>query len=112
MKKIEILSLVAVVLYIVSILAWGIFDNHFNIEGHSDKSFANYYLIKSILNNNVLFLAYFAIAIWMFIEARKVKLLPWVWILLSLVFGLLAPILFYVYRIFQIVNSDNENNQK
>ena len=45
------------------------------------------------------------IAVGLFIVARRGKETPWVWALLGLLYGLVAPLLFYVVRIYDRLES-------
>lgn len=44
------------------------------------------------------------IAIWLFTLAKRHNMTPWVWVLFSLVGGLLAPILFFAIKIYETLN--------
>jgi hypothetical protein len=48
-----------------------------------------------------------AIGIWLFIQARQSKNVPWIWLLFGLFYGLIAAVLFYIMRIYESKNPQN-----
>lgn len=49
------------------------------------------------------------IAIFLFIEAKKVKYNKILWLGLGLAFGIVAIVLFYIYRIYENTQNNNQN---
>jgi len=95
MKKIEIAALLGTIIYIIAFLlqvATQTFHAHFINE--LNWSIANVALVST---SRVIALLFFhiVIAAWMARLAKRAERPMWVWIMFGIVFGLLAPILFF-----------------
>lgn len=56
-----------------------------------------------------------AIAVWLFIQATRDGAARWVWVLLAVIFGLSAPILYFLLRILQelkLIRAGQETRQQ
>ncbi|MFO8012860.1 MAG: hypothetical protein R6X20_06085 [Phycisphaerae bacterium] len=42
-----------------------------------------------------------AVGVWLFAAARKAGASPWVWLVFGLLFGVVAAVLFYVWRLYE-----------
>ena len=103
-KKIEKLAILAIVLYIIS----GVFktmryDFFHELVNYLKWSPTNVILL-TIPIAVITYLVHIGIAIWLYIIAKKEKASPWIWALLGLVSGILAPILFYVIKVYEKLN--------
>ena len=98
-KQIEKLAVLAIVLYFASavfqIIGKDFFAELVNVQKWSPSSV----FLLTIPITAVTFAVQLCIAIWLYILAVREKESPWIWALLGLVFGLLAPILFYVIKV-------------
>ena len=108
MKNIEKLAIVIIVLSIISTLATPlgqiIFSRVFGYETISDIRF----MVHSMAMASAVIkpLVYIGIGIWLFILARKEEnATPWIWLLFGIFGGILAPILFYLIKVYETVKT-------
>lgn len=106
MRKIEILAILLLVLWAIS------FIPHFGMnilvgklygpQGHMQLNAMqnSFILVQTVLMAAVKL----GIGIWLFIEARKHNKCAWIWMLLGLVFGIPAAILYYLMMILERLN--------
>jgi hypothetical protein len=111
MKKIEMLAIIAIILYIIAELFQTV--GHWFIMpllAYFNWSFQSVALL-SVPLMIVIMLVNIAIAIWIFIVAKRYQNIPWVWALFGLTGGLLAPLLFYAMRIYETLNRNKETSE-
>ena len=107
MKNIERLAVAAIVLYLVAAFVrtlgpW--------LVGRNEWSPISVYLL-SVPLMLVMICVNVAVAIWIFIIAKRHNSIPWVWALFGLVAGLLAPLLFYAIRIYDTQAKQEESGE-
>ena len=112
MKKIEILAILALVLTFASLLV------KYALGPITGELIANTKWTHSqIATATILFrsLPYLfiqiGVAIWLFRSARRSAQTPWVWALFGLSYGLVAAILFYVMRLLEFSEKQQECEQ-
>ena len=57
-------------------------------------------------------LVYICVGIWLFVAAREHKAQPWLWLVFGLFFGLIAAVLFYLTRIYDMLKSELKKEDK
>lgn len=57
-------------------------------------------------------LVYICVGIWLFVAAREHKAQPWLWLVFGLFFGLIAAVLFYLTRIYDMLKSELRKEDK
>ena len=103
MKNVEKLAIVVIVLMVISTLFQPLqsffIARLYGVEGMRQISSSGHSMV--VINVILRWSVQIGVGIWLFILARQEKATPWVWLLLSLCFGLLAPILFFIVRIYE-----------
>ena len=102
MKKIEILAIIVIVLTVVSVVGQhclGEFSQY--LEDKHGLSYAKISMYRVYARSLPQLLVQIGIAVWMYLVSRRANNTPLVWALFGLVYGLLAPILFYAVRIYE-----------
>lgn len=107
-RKIEKLAVLAIVLYIISAI-FNIMRYNFihELVKHLKWTPTNVFLL-AIPIAAITFAVHIGIAIWLYIIAKKEKASPWIWALLGIVSGILAPILFYVIKVYEKLNQEEK----
>ncbi|MCF7848602.1 MAG: hypothetical protein K9M45_07120 [Kiritimatiellales bacterium] len=111
MKKTEKIALIGIILYLIS---WSLnvfrplFIMQFINSANSSKVDATFFALPLWI---VMIAFNVAIAIWLFIIAKREKTIPLVWALFGLISGLLAPVLFYAVRIYEILDKQKNNSE-
>ncbi len=107
MKHIEKFLIVIMILTIISI-AGTYFSNIALARLYGAEEYGHMVLFNKGVASIFLvfkFLVNICIAIWLFITAREYK---WAWLVLGVFFGLLAAIFFYLFRIYELLQSKAE----
>ena len=107
MKHIEKFLIVIMILTIISI-AGTYFFNFFVARLYGYSLYGEMSLFSKLIASIFLvfkFLVNVCIAIWLFVTARETK---WAWLVLGVFFGLLAAMFFYLFRIYELLQSKAE----
>ena len=108
MKTIERYALALLVLWVISIPASTYLGLHIIPKYVGIQELPHFSLLtRSIAWASFLIgeLVNIAIAVWLFVTAKKGKETPWVWALLGLTGGVLSALLFFVLRIYERMES-------
>ncbi len=98
MKKVEKLAIIAIILWLVTLIPNQLVSlMTVRLYGHPELLQMEWNLkgivaIRSILS----VIVKIGIAIWMFILTKRKGGSPWIWSLFCLIFGLIAPVLYFV----------------
>ena len=102
MKSLEKLAIVAIILYFVSTVISRVGNilmttlSPFDWSGTNTALLAIPYMIVLLVFN-------IAIAIWLYSIAKQEQEKPWVWALFGFVFGVSGVILYFVFRIYEMI---------
>jgi hypothetical protein len=98
MRKLESLALVLIILMIltnfVSLFGGGLIARIYGPEYAAINS-ANVRLVTSA-RSFLSMIVNLAIGIWLFIQAKENNNRPWIWLLFGMIYGLIAPVLFFI----------------
>ena len=112
MKKYDQLALWAITLIVVARIISVMTDV---ISTHVFPSLATdiFYLhrIAALSTMPFLLLLNIAIGIWLYREATKDGLSPWVWFLFGLIFQLMAVAVFYLLRIYELLKAKEKTGE-
>ena len=104
MKKIEVLVIVVIILWIIGLIPNISSSIMLKIYPPSESNEAISYLKSTALIRSILTVSVqIGIAIWLFFEASKGNESRWVWLLFGLIYGILAAILFYIIRAYELL---------
>jgi hypothetical protein len=109
-KQIEKLAILAIVLYVASVALQLIGKDYITELVNVQKWTPLQVFLLSIPRTAITLAVQIFIAIWLYIIASREKESPWIWALLGLVFGLLAPILFYVIKVYEKLNQGQKTS--
>ena len=110
MKQIEKFLIVILILTLVSIAA-SYLSNALLIRLYGTAEFGKMTAFSKLLASIFLFfraLVHICVAIWLFVAAREHKAQPWAWFVFGIFFGLMAALLFYLTRIYDMLRSKSE----
>ena len=102
MKKIEWAALVLVVLWFVAFLVPKYIALFVALKYGAIQELSQvkpFTMLIAYSQYGVTILVQVAVAVWLFLSARRGKETPWVWALLGLTYGVFAALLFFVLRI-------------
>ena len=114
MKKIEKYSLVILILLVLCpALAQVAGIVHSIILGRSDVASLGHWALSSSYYGYLIMLLRFAvnilIGVWLFFLARRTPgYAPWFWLMMGVIAGIWAPILFFIIRIYKELKPEEE----
>lgn len=111
-RKIEKLAVLAIVLYVISAIFYTMGRDLFSELVNVLKWSAADVFLLTIPITAITYAVQIGIAIWLYMLAKKENASPWIWALLGLVSGILAPILFYVIKVYEKLNQGQKTSEQ
>lgn len=98
MKKIEVVAVVLIVLWFLTLFPNFIFTYIVGRICSTDELVTLRWTLMGMLvaHTIVSMLVHFGVGVWLFIQAKQDKAIPWVWGLFGLTFGISAAILYFL----------------
>jgi len=112
-KNVEKFAIVAIVLLILSTVPSPLF-NVIIAKLYDRPELAQYNILTYMMAMGTAFsrsLVGIGVGIWLFILARRENATPWIWLLLGLVFGLMAVVLFFLMKVYESVRPADSMEQ-
>ena len=109
MKKIEWFSLVLIILWCFAFIVpkyIGLWVTPKYVAMKELGQLEPFTMLIAYSHYGITCLVQIAVAVWLFLTAKREKETPWVWALLGLTYGVLGAILFFGYRIYQRLNEN------
>lgn len=101
MKKYEKLAIVALVIYLISILIRELAPPLIGYFSSNEEFSYELILTLRIIVSVISFSINIVVAIWLYRVAKKERSIPWVWAMVGFIFGIMGGILYYVVRIYE-----------